>query len=540
MENACLATPQHQCTLIADAPQSLEISGTHKLPPSMHVRFTENARWTLHGGTLDFDGASIEAPAASQVFAGEGRVQGLALARPEWFAQPEGSIWPAAALRAAYLSTVVNGTIQLNAASYISPFTWAPALGGPRSELLAYDSPRTFLGAGRPSPDNESSPTKLVGGTIILGMWGGSAALRAAHLGLDDGPFAVALFHGIEGYGIVLGTTRKLGIVGGTDLQDISVLTNGVHDQHSVIIEGQHHATVDGLWVWTLGGTHGLVIKSSDTRVHDFHCKGASADCLIVKSDYATDKAGYAERVSISDVWIRYLRVPGDTGGIAIDSRWDSVRSLTMSDVHEQGLTLGISASGSDFHTLRHVVLQDWSAEDMLGSCLVAGKADDFTVTHFGCALLPAAQGAAIYLNANNISLQDGSIRCAGETAACAAAHTDGIVDMNGTAEIRNIRGLRLGGYLLRSAAALNPKASALQAEEMDGRVLARYVPLPWSVRRRIAMQDLKGDLRILSTMLEVRPAWKFGLLAFAITSGAAMVYGIFRRRRYATNISTN
>ena len=196
-----------------------------------------------------------------------------------------------------------------------------------------------------------------VGGTIVRGEVCGVAALKAYHLGLDEGPWVVRnLYGGNPAYGFMLTHAGRVGVVRGTHFEDISVLTNGMENQHSVIVEGQDEVTVQGLWIWTQGGTHGLVIKSSHATVRDFHCKGASSECLIVKSDAATDGAGYAADVLVDGVEISAMKTEGDTGGIEIDSRWDSVERLRLEhvtgardDVRDQGVGIVVSyVAGSD------------------------------------------------------------------------------------------------------------------------------------------------------------------------------------------------
>jgi hypothetical protein len=298
----------------------------------------------------------------------------LAEARPEWFAEAivgaDGrKTYPAEALAGAYRATAPWGTILLGDAVYVSPFTDLSG-GGNGCGGVGYDTPRRFVGAGRPHVDDENSPRQLLGGTVIRGEICGGAPLQMAHLGVDAGPQVTReLYRGVKPNGIYLPNPGGFNPKRGTQLKDVSVLTNDADGEHSVLIEGEDGAIVDGLWIWTTGGTHGLIIKSAHTRVSHFHCKGASADCLLVKSDYRTDGDGYAADDRFEDVDIRYLAKPGDTGGIEMDARWDNIAGVVFDGVREDGLRYGFEGGGSWFYKLTGVAIQRWTAQQLSGPC---------------------------------------------------------------------------------------------------------------------------------------------------------------------------
>lgn len=360
-----------------------------QLRSGMRVTFGASGAWQLSDGTLDVNGAEISAPPEQQIFRGNGLVRGLRVAQPEWFASPVRGELPAGALQRAYQATVPWGAIQLGNAAYLSPF-FEPADGGCGGRTLMWDSPRTLVGIRRPVPDSETDPTRLENGTVIRGAICGSGVLRATHLGVDAGPYVVATeLAGRAPLGIVMANHGALGTNAGSVLEDVSVLTTGLKDQHSVLLDGQRKATVKDLWIWTLGGTHGLVMKSFDSTVQNLHCAGASADCLILKSDYITDHAGQASNDIVDGVFLHFLKRPGDTGGIYLDARWDSLTNLKLLNVHEQGLSYGIQGADSIFHSLRNVLIDHWTAEDMTGPCLQLTGSSNVRLEHFHCSQHP-------------------------------------------------------------------------------------------------------------------------------------------------------
>ena len=332
----------------------------------------------------------IYAPPARLV--AEAAAQGkLAVARPEWFAAGVAGadgrmVYPAEALAGAYRATVPWGTILLSDASYVSPFYDAAKRDSCGGALTPYATPRRFVGVGRPGVDDARHPQRLVGGSVILGEVCGSAALQAAHLGVDVGPGVVrGLYRGVKANGIYLPSHGRFNPKRGTRLEDVSVLTNDMAGQHSVLIEGEEGAVVDGLWVWAPGGTHGLILKSAHSVVRDYHCAGADADCLLVKSDYMTAANGNATDDVLEGIHIHALNTPGDTGGITLDGTWDTVSNITFRDVEEDGLAYGFSGAGSWFHRVKGVRIEGWTARGMVGPCTGFGMRSEVVVVRGDC-----------------------------------------------------------------------------------------------------------------------------------------------------------
>ncbi len=333
---------------------------------------------------------SIYAPPARLVAeaAGSGK---LAVARPEWFAAGLVGVdgrrtYPAEALAGAYRATAPWGTILLGNASYVSPFYDPAKRDSCGGAMTPYVSARRFVGVGRPALDDARKPQRLVGGSVILGEVCGSAALQAAHLGVDVGPGVVSgVYGGVKANGIYLPSHGRFNPKRGTRLEDVSVLTNDMDGEHSVLVEGDEGAVVEGLWVWTPGGTHGLILKSAHSTVRDYHCKGAKSDCLLVKSDYMTAANGNATDDVLEGIHIGWLEKPGDTGGITLDATWDTVSGIAFRDVEQDGVKFGFSGAGSWFHRLKEVRVEGWTARGMVGPCEAFGMRTEVVVVRGDC-----------------------------------------------------------------------------------------------------------------------------------------------------------
>ena len=518
------------CVVDVRSRTPLQLSSIPYVPRDMRFRFEPGGVLELGAGTLDFSGGSIETAvvgAPMQIFAGAGKVAGLNEARPEWFVPATDGAVPATALAAAYAATVTWGTIRLSARSYVSPFTAIPRTDwpAPPSSVLQvpYDSPRSFIGSGRPVPDSDSAPTRLIGGSILLGPVMGNVPMIAEHLGVDNGPNAAAqYFGGWRGYGLVLASTGKLQGTG-TRFEDLSVLTTNAVNQHSVMIEAQSFATVQGLWIWSLGGLHGLVIKSSHTTVDDFHCKGGGSDCLVIKSDFDTASAGYASDDTFNGVYISYLKTPGDTGGIAVDSSWDNVHDVTLSDVHLDGLNLGIYIFGSLVHTARNLHLDHWTATRMSGRCFDTLHTDHIDVSDFACSLVPAVVPAAFIVDGTAMRLSNIRLQCTGTAEACHDAHTSGVDIVSRGVQLQAIEGIHLGGALVRSAYPLSEGDRAqLRMSDMAGPLVAAYQAPHLSLLARLRL--LKPPLRILYTYTLVRLS-RYGIPVWLAVTTVSVVF---------------
>jgi hypothetical protein len=366
MERACGVT-EAPCRIVVSTAQVITLSRPHTIPAGIVLRFEPGGEWTVNGATLTVGSGVVEAPESGQIFAGNGAIEGLSVVRPEWFVPAETTEYPQAALAAAYRATRLWGTILLSVTAYDSPF-YSPT--GCDAAMTPYATPRKIVGVGRPALDDGQRPQALVGGTVIRGEICGSAPLAAEHLGVDTGPKVVeSLYGGSKSDGIFLFQHGRFNPKQGTNLTDVAVLTNDSQTEHSVLVEGEEGAVIAGLWIWTLGGTHGLVLKSAHSLVSDFHCKGASSDCLLVKSDYRTAANGRAEDDQLDGITISDLAKPGDTGGIVLDATWDDVSRISFKNVQEDGLSFGFHGEGSWLYKLKGLTITYWTAQAMTGPC---------------------------------------------------------------------------------------------------------------------------------------------------------------------------
>lgn len=519
------------CKLLLTGQQTLALHGDWQLPRTVHLRFAPGSALHIAGGVLGFAGGSVEAPDRTPIFPDGDRVRGLAAGRPEWFAKAPGQDQapaPAADLAAAYAATEPWGTVYLRKRTYLSPFTNCS------SDFPRYLSPRTLVGAGRPSPDDPIHPNHLQGGTSLLGGIFGTAPIRLAHLGVDAGPdVSTHLLHGCREPAIFIEQPGHE-FVSGDRLEDVSVLTTDAFNMHSVMIAGHREAVVRGLWIWTLGGTHGLVMKSSHSEVDGLHCWGAVSDCLILKSDYATDFLGRAVQDRIAHVDIHPLQPGGSVGGIVVDSRWDTVHALELEDISETGTHFGIVLLGSSFFRPREIAISRWNADAVTGTCLFSYKADAVRVSDFHCSLKPEAEAGAVLRRSRDTLLQRGVFQCEGTPVQCAAGHTDGVLDDAARLSLRQIVAEGLGGYLLHGRHPAPPQREVL-ARDMAGRIWAPY-SVSLADRLREVLAQAKPDLRILYTFVATRVMfrpWLYATLAALIL--CTLAGEIVHRRRRST-----
>jgi hypothetical protein len=433
----------------------------------------------------------------------------LAEARPEWFAAPavgaDGRrVYPAEALAGAYRATAVWGTILLSDASYVSPFYDAAKRDPCGGAMTPYATPRKFVGVGRPVVDDERQPQRLVGGSVILGEVCGGASMQAAHVGVDAGAVvARTVYGGVRSNGIFLFNEWGFNPKRGTRLEDVSVLTNDADGQHSVLIEGEEGAVVDGLWIWTPGGTHGLILKSAHSVVRNFHCRGGTADCLLVKSDYRTAESGSATDDRFENIDIADMEKPGDTGGISFDAHWDDISNMVFRDVREEGLSFGFEGGGSWFYELKGLSVDGWSARGMVGPCANFERSAGVEMEHFECEETAAGGTGAFLIRGRQTTLRDGLIGCGDAVAACAAAGMDGVVDDGRETTLSRLSGEKLGGYLVAMM------TSARGASYTERRVMGmgdrvQTVRRPQGKTLRVQVKEFWGELKP-----QVRIVWQ-------------------------------
>jgi hypothetical protein len=526
-----LCAGKDACEVNLTGHSTLALAGDWRLPAAVHLRFAPASSLSVSGGILDFAGGSIDAPAEGVLFSTPARVRGLSVSRPEWFGDAApGQPVPAAALASAYEATVPWGTLYLQNRSYVSPFI---CLAG----YSAFLSPRTLVGFQRPVPDDPENPSRLVGGTVLLGGIGGSGPIKLAHLGIDAGPVAATS---------VLGGCRPPAIflphpgrefLHGDRLEDVSILSTGAKNMHSVMFEGHLGVQIHGLWIWTLGGTHGLVLKSGDSVVDDFHCRGAASDCLIVKSDYATNFQGRAVHNRISHVDIAPLKPGGVVGGIVVESKWDTVRDLELSDIHEEGAYYGVSLLGSFFYQPHGILVRNWKAENMTGPCLLSTPSIGLTVSGFECDVKPGLLGFWLW-GGRQAHFEHGTLRCTGDRAACAAGRADAINDDAAGTVLEDVTAEDFGGFLLRST---RDSPSALKNSHvvgMDGRLFARQT-VPAAARVRVLLEQMKPNAGILYAAVATRvyqsPHFYCSAAILGLTGLLGVVFLVRRRRKHST-----
>lgn len=230
-----------------------------------------------------------------------------------------------------------------------------------------------------------------------------------------------------------------------------SLLAAGFQNQHPVFINGQRNAHVNNLLKWTPGGDHGLVMRSLSSTVNDLHCKGAKFDCLILKSDDVTDHGGDASGNTVNGVSISFLKTPGGTGGIVLEGRWDRLSHPAPNNIHEDGLKQEITVIDLGLYHVEDVVIQNWTATNMTGSCQLMGGSVRVMANRFACSATRMDNSLAFYLGGRDTTLRNGRIECKGDASRLASTK-DGIVDAGRGDRVEGVMGFGLGGYLVRTS----------------------------------------------------------------------------------------
>ena len=325
------------CQIVVTQPQTLTLSANYTLPSNISVQFVNGGIWTVNGAfTLTM--GSVAAPESAQVFAGTATIAGLGFARPEWFSSGliDGSI-PSTATVAAYNALNAQGTLAFRVGNYLMP-----------SSGLNITKFINLVGAGKAQLDADI-PTRYVDGTgtILQGSVFASSANTMRDLSIDRGPWVTAnKFGGTTDFGLFLaeGDHTMINHYRGVIWRNLGVLTQGTANDsvHTVLLENAYQAVVDGMEITTvnaastsLGGTYGLIVKSSASKISNIHVKGASGASILCKSDWATFADGNCQNNTFDGIWVdSFLSLPNSSQPIVYEAFGDNIYGNTWTNVH--------------------------------------------------------------------------------------------------------------------------------------------------------------------------------------------------------------
>lgn len=198
-----------------------------------------------------------------------------------------------------------------------------------------------FLGSGKPFPNmtvtyadetsapTYSSPTKLVGGTILTGNFYIDKVdnVQVSDLGIDCGKDFIDDFRaGITEEGLTINgvltsanNNNTMPPIKGIRINNVSSLNySATAPRHSVLVQDGFDITFSN--ISTYFGTHGIALKGRNINANNLQCFGHSTDGLIIKSD----KYSYASDISVDNFFITSIG-SFDGGGVIFESGGDPI-----------------------------------------------------------------------------------------------------------------------------------------------------------------------------------------------------------------------
>lgn len=198
-----------------------------------------------------------------------------------------------------------------------------------------------FLGSGKPFPNmtvtytdetsapTYSSPTKLVGGTILTGNFYIDKVdnVQVSDLGIDCGKDFIDAFRaGVTEEGLTINgvltsanNNNTMPPIKGVRINNVSSLNySATAPRHAVLVQDGFDITFNN--ISTYFGVHGIALKGRNINLNNAQCFGHDIDGLIVKSD----KYSYASDVSVNNVFITSIG-SYDGSGIIVESGGDVI-----------------------------------------------------------------------------------------------------------------------------------------------------------------------------------------------------------------------
>ena len=198
-----------------------------------------------------------------------------------------------------------------------------------------------FLGSGKPFPNmtvtyadetsepTYSSPTKLVGGTILTGNFYIDKVdnVQVSDLGIDCGKDFIDTFRaGVTEEGLTINgvltsanNNNTMPPIKGIRIYNVSSLNySATAPRHAVLVQDGFDITFNN--ISTYFGVHGIALKGRNVNLSNAQCFGHDIDGIIIKSD----KYSYASDVSVNNVFITSIG-SYDGAGIIVESGGDVI-----------------------------------------------------------------------------------------------------------------------------------------------------------------------------------------------------------------------
>jgi hypothetical protein len=317
------------CTIIIGSTVMAAVNTT--IPSTTTLQFNQGGSLSVNTGvTVNFQGAAIVA-GLYQVFSGPGNVTNLTPVEPEWFG-PIGTATTlplaVAALASANCKLVFQG-------------------GGSRYNVASYSdsSPLSLsncelAGGGMPFPNSNTTPTSLVGGTIMYPSFALSGSFLNVHdLGVDNGSATTATAADALNFVCTTGSTAACGT--NLTLNNLSCLGNSTTAAfHCFKVEGYDSVTGNNLWGWR--SMDGFVAKTTNSTFSNIYEKGHLLACAYLKSEnYAPSKNTVLTNVSCQP------EVAGDTDyPLIVQGATAPLVADVVSNLTATGMLFGVNFSG--------------------------------------------------------------------------------------------------------------------------------------------------------------------------------------------------
>ena len=215
-----------------------------------------------------------------------------------------------------------------------------------------------FIGSGKPYPNmvttyideftkpTITSPTKLVGGTILNGKFdlNNKNNIEVSNLGVDAGKLWIDANNGGVALDAFRTSTQNALVPNSSVPPAYGIVVDNVSALcyssgaliHSILIENTIDAKISN--ISTYFGYHGLVIKSKGTNVDNVESYGHSGEGVIIKADTYS----YSSDININNVFISSIG-DFDGGGLMVDGGSGKLQRVNISNLTVAYTTFGVT-----------------------------------------------------------------------------------------------------------------------------------------------------------------------------------------------------
>ena len=340
------------CTIIIGTIVTVTVNAT--IPTTTTLQFSQGGSLSINTGvTVNFQNASVFS-GSYQIFSGLGTVTNLTPVEPEWFGAISSSATLPLAI-GALSNTNCKLVFQGDGARYNST-------SYSESTPLALNACE-FAGSGMPFPNSNTTPTSLIGGTILYPYFVASGSYLNAHdFGVDGGSTTTSTAGNALDFACTTGLTAACGT--NLTLNNLSCLgTATTAAFHCFKVEGYDSVIGNNIWGWR--NEDGFVAKTTNSTFSNIHEKGNLLACLYLKSNnYAPSRNTTVTNVSCQP------EVAGDSEYTAmIQADTAPLIGDVVSNLTATGMLFGANLSGgtSSANAIQNLVLHGMTLNSSTG-----------------------------------------------------------------------------------------------------------------------------------------------------------------------------